>query len=110
MESPTSFLRQVTIVLAAGLFLLAALTAQTIPKKIDWAGDLKFFEAEFPKAHVDPFHNLKHEHFHLMVSSLIASVPQSTDRQVVAGLMRITAAIGDSHSGIHSIPANLRFA
>ena len=42
-----------------------------------------------------------------MVSSLIASAPQSTDRQVVAGLMRITAAIGDSHSGIHSIPANL---
>jgi hypothetical protein len=110
MEAPTSFLGQAAIALVAGLFLFPALTAQSVPKKIDWAGDLKFFEAEFPKTHVDPFHTLKREHFHLMVSRLIASAPQSRDRQIVAGLMRITAAIGDSHSGIHSIPANLRFA
>ncbi len=110
MKAPIFFRRQAAIALAASLFLLPALTAQSAQKKIDWAGDLKFFEAEFPKAHVDPFHSLKREHFHQMVSSLIANAPQSTDRQMVAGLMRITAAIGDSHSGIHSIPANLRFA
>ncbi len=110
MKAPTFFLRQAAIALAAGLFLLPALTAQSVPNKIDWAGDLKFFEAELPKAHVDAFHTLKREQCHQMIRSLIASESQSTDRQVVAGLMRITAAIGDSHSGIHAIPANLRFA
>jgi hypothetical protein len=93
----------------AGLFLLPAVAAQNVPKKIDWVGDLRFFEAEFPKAHIDPFHTMKREQFHEMVSNLIAIASQSTDRQMVAGLMRITSAIGDSHSGIHSIPANLRF-
>src|ERR1700722_4994814 len=101
---------QAAIALTASLFLFPLLIAQGTPERIDWAGDLKFFEAEFPKAHIDAFHTLKRDHFHQMVSNLIASAPQSTDRQVVVGLMRITAAIGDSHSGIHSIPANLRFA
>jgi hypothetical protein len=109
MKSPTFFRRQAAIVFAVSLLPLPTMTAQGA-KKIDWAGDLKFFEAEFPKAHIDPFHTLKREEFHQMVSSLIASASQDTDRQMVAGLMRITAAIGDSHSGIHSIPANLRFA
>jgi hypothetical protein len=92
------------------MVLLPALTPQIAPKKIDWAGDLAFFEAEFPKAHVEAFHAIKREQFQRMVSSLIAKASQSTDRQMVAGLMRITSAIGDSHSGIHSIPPNLRFA
>jgi hypothetical protein len=90
------------------------LTAQSAPKRIDWVGDLRFFEAEFPEAHVDAFHTLKRDHFHQMVSSLIASAPESADRQVVAGLMRITAAIGDSiaastpfpqTSGLQSYPS-----
>jgi Peptidase family S41 len=102
--------RHAAIALTASLLLLPLLTGQSAPKRIDWAGDLRFFEAELPKAHVDAFHSLKRDQFHRMVSTLIASAPHSTDRQVVAGLMRITSAIGDSHSGIHSIPANLRFA
>jgi hypothetical protein len=102
--------RHAAIALTASLLLLPLLTGQSAPKRIDWAGDLRFLEAELPKAHVDAFHSLKRDQFHRMVSDLIASAPHSTDRQVVAGLMRITSAIGDSHSGIHSIPANLRFA
>jgi hypothetical protein len=93
----------------AGSFLLVAPAAESIPKKIDWVSDLRFFESEFPKAHVDPFHALTREHLHQMVSSLVDRASQSTDRQMVAGLMRITSAIGDSHSGIHFIPPNLRF-
>lgn len=110
MKAPTFSRGRAAIALTASLFLLSLLTAQSAPKRIDWVGDLRFFEAEFPEAHVDAFHTLKRDHFHQMVSSLIASAPESADRQVVAGLMRITAAIGDSHSGIHSIPPNLRFA
>ena len=101
---------QAAIALAAGLFLLPVLTAQSITKRIDWAGDLRFFEAEFPKTHVGAFHAITREQFHQMVSNLIARASQSTDRQMVGGLMRITSAIGDSHSGIHSIPADLRFS
>jgi hypothetical protein len=109
MKAPIFPLRQAPA-LATGLFLLSALTARIIPQKIDWASDLKYFKREFSKAHVDAFHTLKREQFHQMVGRLIAVAPKSTDRQMVAGLMRITSAIGDSHSGIHSIPANLRFA
>jgi hypothetical protein len=110
MRTPILLLRQVAIMLTVGLFQLPALTAQSVANRIDWSGDLKFFEVEFPKAHIDAFHAMKRDHFHQMVNSLIARASQSTDRQMVAGLMRITSAIGDSHSGIHSIPANLRFA
>jgi hypothetical protein len=110
MRAPKFLVCQAAIALAAGLFLLPVLTAQSITKRIDWEGDLRFFEAEFPKTHVDAFHAMTREQFHQMISNLMARTSQSTDRQMVADLMRITSAIGDSHSGIHSIPANLRFA
>jgi len=106
----TTFLRhKVAGALAASQVLLPALVPQSVPEKIEWISDLKFFEAELAKAHVDAFHALKREQFHDMVHRLIARASESTDRQMVAGLMRITAAIGDSHSGIGLIPANLRF-
>jgi hypothetical protein len=111
MNAPILLLRRAASALAVGVLLFLPVTVQSVvPQRIDWAGDLKFFEDEFPQAHVDAFHALSREHLHQMISSLIAGASRSTDRQMVAGLMHITAAIGDSHSGIHSIPPKLRFA
>jgi hypothetical protein len=94
-----------------GACLSTALTvAQDKSGKIDWKIDLVFLEKELPKAHLNAFHTLSAEQFHKMVQQLAARTDKATDRQMLAGLMKITAAIGDSHSGIHSLPANLRFS
>ena len=99
--------------LGGALVLLVAITAGAAPaekENIDWPGDLKLFEGQAPSAHVDLFHALKRGELHSMIGALFASAPHAPDRQMLAGLMRITSAIGDSHSGIHSIPPGLRFA
>lgn len=78
--------------------------------KIDWQSDLAFLERELPKSHLNAFHTMTPAQFHQMVKELAARSAKATDRQMLAGLMQITAAIGDSHSGLHSIPAKLRFS
>ncbi len=108
VKAPTSLVPKYA--LAALLFAFAELAAQTSSHSIDWVTDFKFLDSELPKAHIDAFHSLKKEQFHEMIRGLVASAPRSTDRQMVARLMHITAAIGDSHSGIHFLPANLRFS
>jgi len=98
-------------ILIIGACLSTALTvAQDKSSKIDWKSDLIFLERELPKAHLNAFHTMSAEQFHKMVQELAARSDKASDRQMLAGLMKITAAIGDSHSGIHSLPANLRFS
>jgi hypothetical protein len=99
----------VIVIIGACLFTVRPVAGQQ-NGKIDWKSDLTFLERELPKSHLNAFHTMSAAQFHKMVQELAARSGKATDRQMLAGLMKITAAIGDSHSGIHSLPANLRFS
>jgi hypothetical protein len=45
-----------------------------------------------------------------MIRELVNRAGTSSDRQMLAGLMKITAALGDGHTGVHFIPEELRFS
>jgi hypothetical protein len=100
----------IILLVGACLFTAQPVVGQDKSGKIDWQSDLTFLERELPKSHLKAFHTMTREQFHKMVHDLAERAPKATDRQMLAGLMKITAAIGDSHSGIHSIPKNLRFS
>jgi hypothetical protein len=100
----------VIVIIGACLFAARPVVSQEKSDKIDWKSDLTFLEQELPKSHLKAFHTMSAAQFHNMIKELSAGSANATDRQMLAGLMKITAAIGDSHSGIHSIPAKLRFS
>jgi hypothetical protein len=100
----------VIVIICTCLFAVQPVAGQEKSDKIDWQSDLAVLERELPKSHLNAFHTLSAAQFHKMVKELAARSANATDRQMLAGLMEITAAIGDSHSGIHSLPAKLRFS
>ena len=73
--------------------------------KEQWHSDLAYFARELPKRHANAFHAITRERFDAAVKELDASIATAGDEAIVVGLMRITAMVGDGHTGIH-LPAN----
>ena len=65
-----------------------------------WRHDLSFFEAEVKRMGYDPFHKTSEAQFHREVQRLQAEVPSLTDNQIIVRIMRLTALVGDGHTGI----------
>jgi hypothetical protein len=63
-----------------------------------WLGDLDFFARELPQVHKDLFFHISRAEFSAMVEDLRARIGELTDPEVVVGMMRILAAVGDSHT------------
>jgi hypothetical protein len=78
-----------------------------------WRADLDFFERELPKRHKNAFHAITRERFAAEVASLRAKAGQANDDEMIVGLMRIAALIGDGHtyvrlpSSIHQFPVTV---
>ena len=70
---------------------------QMTPEK--WREDLKYFAAEMERVHKNAYHAVSKEEFRKAVAELDAQIPSLEGHQVVAGLMRLTAMIGDGHTG-----------
>jgi hypothetical protein len=73
--------------------------------KEQWHTDLAYFARELPKRHLNAFHAVTREQFDAAVKELDASIATSSDDAIVVGLSRITAMVGDGHTGVH-IPPN----
>ena len=63
-----------------------------------WQQDVEFFALMLSKLHVNPFSNISKERVDQLTSELLSNIPSLTDQEVKVGLMRIIAAIGDSHT------------
>jgi hypothetical protein len=63
-----------------------------------WAEDLDFLAAELPKKHKNLFHKISQSEFRAQVEALKAKLPSLSEDEILAGLMRIVAAVGDSHT------------
>ena len=73
--------------------------------KDQWHADLAHFARELPKRHLNAFHAVTREQFDAAVKELDASIATAGDDAIVVGFSRITAMVGDGHTGVH-IPPN----
>ena len=69
--------------------------------------DVHFYAAELPKRHKNLFFQLSKNDFEREVKRLEARVPKMSDHEIYFALMRITAGVGDGHTGVglHQMPA-----
>jgi len=64
-----------------------------------WRADLAFLARELPRRHARPFGVLPEERFRAAVLELDRRIPELDDAAVVIELARLTASIGDGHTG-----------
>ncbi len=97
--------RNILSVLCLILSLSAVAIFQTNPssKKSDaaaWRADLKYMAEQIVAVHKDPFHKASREEFNTAVAELDARIPSMADHEIVVGMMRLVAMIGDGHTGL----------
>src|ERR1043165_9227212 len=99
----------------AGLMLLLVLSAcssQNATTQVSsdaWREDLRYLARELPKLHVNAFHTVSREAFAGEVARLDAAIPGMNSDQVLVGMMRIVALVGDGHTHLDLPPSFLRY-
>lgn len=78
------------------LILPVCLVAQTRDQR--WQDDVRNLQTEIIRRHPNPFTKSSRETFGSAVTDLINDVPALTDFQVVAGMAKLVASLGDSHA------------
>jgi len=75
--------------------------------RAEWREDIDYFAREVVKRHANAFHDVKREAFESAVADLKARSEAANDDEMLVGLMRLTAMIGDGHTGVRT-PSNMR--
>jgi len=65
-----------------------------------WRQDLKFMADELQRRHKNLFHTMKKEQFTAAVADLDARIPSMQRNEIIVGMMRIAAMVGDGHTRI----------
>lgn len=65
-----------------------------------WLEDLDYLAKELPERHKNLFFQLKEEEFLRDIEKLKEETPYLTDYEIITEIMKITAKIGDSHTGV----------
>lgn len=63
-----------------------------------WIKDLNYMQKAIPKKHVNPFFKINQEKFNSELTSLKNSVYKLNDDQILSGIYKIVASIGDTHT------------
>lgn len=69
--------------------------------KEKWREDLRFIADELPKRHKNAFHTASREQFEKAVADLDKQIPMLNDTQIVFGLAKLFAMVGDGHTFLH---------
>jgi hypothetical protein len=88
--------------------ILAASKPQPLPAMTaeKWRADVDFFARELPKRHKNAFHTITREQFAAEVTALREKAGRANDDEMIVGLMRITAMVGDGHTYVR-LPSNI---
>jgi hypothetical protein len=72
----------------------------TRPETADslWVEDLDYLARELPDRHKNLFFNLPEAEFYSMVEQLRTTIPELSEYEMVVGIMRILASVGDPHT------------
>lgn len=79
-----------------------------------WQQDLQYLAKELPRRHKNAFHTVTREQFEKSVAELNSQIPNLPSHEIVVGLMRIVASVGDAHTELsgfgisfHRFPLNI---
>lgn len=76
----------------------AAQPAELSPAQ--WREDLRFMVRELTGRHPDPYHHVSKAAFDAAVAELDGRIPSLQRNQIIVGMMRIAAMIGDGHTRV----------
>ena len=65
-----------------------------------WREDLRFMAAEMERRHANLFHTVSREAFTKAVADLDARIPRLQRNEIIVGMMRIAAMVGDGHTRV----------
>jgi len=68
--------------------------------KEQWRQDLQYLAKELPRRHKNAFHTVSKEQFERAVAELDAAIPALQEHEILVGLRRIAAMIGDAHTAL----------
>ncbi|MFZ0749177.1 MAG: hypothetical protein WAM70_07440, partial [Pyrinomonadaceae bacterium] len=94
------------------LILLSSCAAKNASTEITsaaWRDDLRYLARELPSRHIKAFHTVSRETFAGEVARLEAAIPGLNGDEVLVGLMRIVALVGDGHTHLDLPPSFLRY-
>ena len=74
-----------------------------------WRDDLRYLARELPGRHINAFHTVGREAFAGEVARLDAALPRMNGDEVLVGLMRIVALVGDGHTHLDLPPSFQRY-
>jgi hypothetical protein len=66
-----------------------------------WREDLRYLAAEVPRRHKNAFHTVSRAAFDSAVAALDARIPSLGRDEIIVGMMRIVAMVGDGHTNIY---------
>jgi tetratricopeptide (TPR) repeat protein len=91
-----------TLLVALSFVRPACAIAQGTPGHVlgveAWRSDLRTLAAELPRMHRNAFHSVTRDSFERAIAALDAEIPSLADHEVIIGLARIVAMIGDGHT------------
>lgn len=83
------------------LSLTAAQTPTTTSlSKEQWRQDLQYLAKELPRRHKNAFHTVTRDQFEKAVAALDVEIPSLEEHQILVGLRRIVAMVGDAHTAL----------
>jgi hypothetical protein len=94
------------------LILLASCRSQNATTDLTadaWRDDLRYLARELPSRHANAFHMVNREDFAAEVARLDAAMPRMNGDEVLVGMMRIVALIGDGHTHLDLPPNYLSY-
>src|SRR5581483_4378782 len=72
--------------------------ASTASREKNWHKDLKALKKQLPGLHVNPFFKITRDEFDRAVTNLDDSITSFQDHEIIVGITRIVAMIGDAHT------------
>ncbi len=102
-------MKQIIILLIAALFVSCTKKKIQPAVKSPWIEDIEFIKKELPDKHINLFAKITEQEFNSEIENLIKKVPHFKENDIICGLMKIFANIGDSHTGLHTEKNIIRF-
>ncbi|MEK6283865.1 MAG: hypothetical protein AABN95_26225 [Acidobacteriota bacterium] len=65
-----------------------------------WRQDLQYLAKELPRRHKNAFHTVSKDQLERAVAALDAAIPSLAEHEILVGLRRIVAMIGDAHTAL----------
>ena len=68
--------------------------------KEQWQQDLQYLAKELPRRHKNAFHTVSKGQFERAIAELDAAIPSLQEHEILVGLRRIIAMVGDAHTAL----------